>query len=226
MKILGIDTSTDFLSIAVVDESTLLVNFEHLCKRQHLSYLMPSIKEILKKSNLSLRDLDGFAVSIGPGSFTGLRVGVSTVKGLALISQKPVVGIASLDVIAQNVVYFPDIICPIIDAKKNKLYSALYQSKDNRLKKLSKYLLISLAQLMTKIGRRRTLFLGDGIKLYKDDISQLCPQAEFAPTSLWFPRASIVAKMGLCAIAKGRGDNPYELVPMYLYSRECSITGK
>lgn len=226
MKILGVDTSTDFLSIAIVDENVLLVNFEHFCSRQHSSNLIPLIKETLKKSNLSIEDLDAFAVSIGPGSFTGLRIGASTIKGLALSCNKPVIGVPTLDVIATNATYFPHIICPIVDARKDKIYSALYQSKNNRLKKVSKYLLISLDRLISKIGKRKTLFLGDAVKLYKNNIKKIFSKAEFAPASLWFPRASVVARIGLEKIAKGKQDNPDELVPMYLYSRECSITGK
>ncbi len=226
MKILGIDTSTDFLSVAIVSEDSIVLNLDYLSHRRHSSELIPLINEALKRSSLSLKELDGFAVSIGPGSFTGLRIGVSTIKGLALSSKKPVIAVPTLDVIAQNAAYFPDIICPIIDARKDKIYSALYQSKNNRLKRISKYLLIPLDRLMRKIDRRRVLFLGDGIKLYKNSISKVSPKAEFAPSPLWFPRASVVAQKGLEALAKGRQDNPYDLVPMYLYSRECIITGK
>lgn len=226
MKILGIDTSTDFLSIAIIDENGLLVNFEYPCNRQHSSSLIPLIKEMLKKSALAIKDLDAFAVGIGPGSFTGLRIGVSTIKGLALGCNKPVVGVPTLDVIATNAVYFPGIICPIIDARKGKIYSALYQSKGKGLKKISKYLLISLDKLVFKIGKRKTLFLANGVKLYKNDISKLFPKAEFAPVSLFSPKGSVVAQMGLEKIAKGKQDDPDQLVPMYLYSQKCSITGK
>lgn len=226
MKILGIDTSTDFLSMAIINENGMLVNFEYSCNRQHSSNLIPLIKEMLNKSGLSIKDLDAFAVGIGPGSFTGLRIGVSTIKGLALGCSKPVVGVPTLDVIATNAAYFPGIICPIIDARKGKFYAALYQPKRNGLKKISKYLLIPLDKLALKIGKKKTLFLGDGVKLYKNDISKLFAKAEFAPVSLFSPKGSAVAQMGLEKIAKGKQDDPNQLVPLYLYSQKCSITGK
>lgn len=223
MKILGVDTSTNILSVAIVEDKDIIANLSRTLEKGHSSGLVPMIEEILKKSNISLKQIDGFAVGIGPGSFTGLRVGVTTMKTLAFAVDKPIVGISSLDTIAYNGIGTSGLICPIVDAKRNQVYSAIYAWEGKVLKRLSNYLLTPVERLLKKI-KGEALFLGDAVELYREEIIKIKEgTAKFAPKSFWFPQASRIALLGLEAFKRGERDNPYSLVPMYLYPKECTI---
>jgi tRNA threonylcarbamoyladenosine biosynthesis protein TsaB len=223
MKVLGVDTSTNVLSVAIVEDKDIISNLSRTLEKGHSSGLVPMIGEILKRANISLERIDGFAVGIGPGSFTGLRVGVTTMKTLAFSVDKPIKGLSSLDAIAYNGVGAPSPICPIVDAKRDQVYSAIYAWEGKVLKRLSNYLLIPIGRLLKKI-KGEVLFLGDGIELYKEEIIKIKKgKAMFAPKSSWFPQASRIAFLGLEAFKRGEMDNPYSLVPMYLYPKECTV---
>jgi len=128
MKLLAIDTSTDYLSLAVMDGSDALSRIHRSEPRSHSSLLMPMIDEVLSRAKTALRDLDGFCLSIGPGSFTGLRIGVAAIKGLAVITKKPIVTVPTLDAVAENAKEFHGIICAVLDARKGKVYACIYRS--------------------------------------------------------------------------------------------------
>ena len=138
MKILAIDTSTDYLSLAVLDNGKVLAKFHQKTSMRHSILLVPTIDKMLKRARLKVKDIDCFAISIGPGSFTGLRIGVTVIKGLAYALKKPVVAVPTLDVIAWNAQNFKGMICPVLDARKNKVYACIYRSDENAVKKISK----------------------------------------------------------------------------------------
>ncbi len=210
MKILAIDTSTDYLSLAVSNGDKVLARFHKKAERSHSSLLIPLIDKILKKVRLKLKDIDAFSISIGPGSFTGLRIGATTIKGLSYSLKKPIVTVPTLDVIAWNAKGFQGIICPVLDARKNKVYACIYKSDGKAPRRISKYLLLPIEELMKKINKfDKILFLGD-VKGEKRD---------------WHPRAEIVAKMGYENFRKRKFVSPENLEPLYLYSRECDIKG-
>jgi tRNA threonylcarbamoyladenosine biosynthesis protein TsaB len=223
MKILGIDTSTHSLGIALVEDGKLLVSIDKILGLRHSQDLIPMVQSLLREHSLEIADIDCFAVSRGPGSFTGLRVGVAVVKALALVEKKPVVGVPTLDVIAQNVCYFEGLICPLMDAKKQKVYAALYRQGRKTLRRMSPYLLVSIDELLKRI-RTKTLFVGDGIRLYGATIQKKRKKAEFAHERLWLPKAEHVALLGWEQFKKGKIDKPLDLVPLYLHSRECNVT--
>lgn len=228
MKVLGIESSCDILSVSIIDEGRLIGCIKSLRNKGHSAYLTPMIKDILKMAKLSLDDMYGFALSIGPGSFTGLRVGVATVKGLSFATGKPVIGIPTLDVIADNLGLIRGIACPILDAKKGKVYTTMYEYKNARQKRLLSYKLITADEAidMAIEKKKDTIFLGDGLKLYKNRIkSRLKNKASFAPEHLWFPSAETVARIGEIRFKEGKREDPEELLPMYMYSKECSIKG-
>lgn len=223
MRVLGVDTSTKVLSVAIIEDRDIIANLSCTLEKGHSSGLVPMIEEILKTSSLSLNQIDGFAVGVGPGSFTGLRVGVTTMKTLAFAVDKPIKGISSLDTIAYNGAGISSLICPIVDAKRNQVYSALYRWEGKVLKRLSNYLLTPVGKLLKKI-KGEVLFLGDAIELYKEEIIKLKKDAaKFAPKISWFPQASRIAFLGLEAFKRSRRDDPYTLVPMYLYPKECTV---
>lgn len=217
MKILSIDTSTDYLSVAITDGAKVLARYHKPSHRNHSRLLIPTISNLVRKARLKLKDIGGFCVSVGPGSFTGLRIGVVTVKGLAYALGKPIVTIPTLDVIAYNAKGFKGIICPVLDAKKSKVYAALYKSDGVTFKKVSKYLLIEAESLLKMASKYdKVLFLGDGVKLVGSE----------EKIKNWHPRADAAALLAHESFKKKRFISPEDLEPMYIYSRECDITGK
>ncbi|RKY01883.1 tRNA (adenosine(37)-N6)-threonylcarbamoyltransferase complex dimerization subunit type 1 TsaB, partial [Candidatus Poribacteria bacterium] len=126
MRVLGIDTSTTTGSIGLIDGDKVVAEHVLDVMETHSSRLMPAIDQMLKKAGLSIWDVDLIAVSKGPGSFTGLRVGVATAKGLAYALRKPIVGVPSLDVLAFGVKFFDGLICPLLDARRGEVYGAIY----------------------------------------------------------------------------------------------------
>lgn len=232
MRVLGIDTSSPKLGLALVSSGKLIARLELTLERGHAQYLIPSLDKLLKKAKLSINKIDALAISIGPGSFTGLRIGVSTIKAISIAKNKKILAVPSLDVLAYNGLNkergLPagrqEYICPVIDARKNKIYAALYRKDKGRLKKQTKDLLISPEDLV-KIIKKPTLFLGDALKVYKEAIGHgaIADKAIFAEEKLWFPRAEFVALLGEQLAKKKKFTNPLDLVPLYLHKRDCQI---
>lgn len=225
MTILAIDTSTDYLSLAILKDGRIAAKFHKRAHRRHSILLVPMIGKLLKKARLKVKDIDCFAISVGPGSFTGLRIGVTVVKGLAYALKRRIVAVPTLDAIADNAKSFKGLICPVLDARKNKVYACIYKSDGKTLKKISKYLLLPAADLLKKIKAMgyNVLFLGDAIgQIFAGDI-------ERAPKiwgKNWHPKAEVVARLGAEDFKDKKFVKPKDLEPMYLYSKECDITGK
>lgn len=210
-NLLAIDTSTDYLSIAVMKDDTVVSLFHRKTPMSHSRLLVPTIDRMLRKSGIKLRQIDCFCISIGPGSFAGLRIGVTVVKGFSYILKKPIVAIPTLDVIAHNVKNYFGIICPVLDARKGKVYACLYRSDSKGMKKISKYLLLPMREMIKKTEiYDKILFLGDAVEHGRD----------------WHPRGDVLARLGLEEYRKKRFVTAEDLEPLYLYSRECDITGR
>ena len=221
MKLLAIDTSGDYLSVAVMDGVRALARIHKKVPRSHSSLLMPTIDSCLKKARLRLPEIDAFAVSIGPGSFTGLRIGVATVKGLAFVSKKPIVAVPTLDAIAENGRKFRGILCPVLDARKNKVYACLYRSDGKALKRISRYLLLPLTDLLKKLERYdNVFFIGD----FAERAAAMLAGAKVV-TKAWHPRPDVVGRLGAEYFEKKKYVSVEDLEPLYLYSSECDITG-
>jgi len=231
MKLLALDTSTSFLSVAVAEGEKILSSYHRPAHMLHSARLIPTIDSVLKKARARLSEMDGFVLGIGPGSFTGLRIGVTTVKALAFVTKKPVVAIPTLDAIAHNAGGFRGTVCPVLDAKKGKVYACLYESGGDKLKRISDYLLIAPDELMIMIGRKKmsreekVLFLGDGAEVYKDALAPGDGRMEFYEGHRWHPRARVIAMLGLEKFKKKIFSDIFDLTPFYLYSKECDIKG-
>lgn len=227
VKLLAIDTSADYLSLAVINGDKIIGRFHKKARMNHSRLLVPAIDTLLKKTKLKLKDIDGFALSIGPGSFTGLRISAVTVKGLAFSLRKPIVTVPTLDAIAHNIKNFRGIICPVLDARKNKVYACLYRSDGKTIKRISKYLLMPIADLMERIEKIKSegvIFLGD----ISERVSPLsrAESRDRGTSPRWEPRAEVIARLGAEKFRKKQFVKPDDLEPMYLYSRECDIRGK
>jgi len=224
MHVLAIETSSSVLGVALVDEQRVLASYELLADRAHAAELPGAVTRVLQTAGVTLEGLDGIPVDIGPGSFTGLRIGAAFVKALAFRIKKPVVGVPSLDVLAANLLFAPHLICPIVDAKQHKVYAALYRTTDGGLAKQSDYHLLSVEELIAMLKDGPIMFLGDGIPLYRQHLAQaLGERAHFATSDLWLPRAATLGRIGLERLTKGQQDDPSRLVPMYLHPMTCSI---
>jgi len=221
MKLLAIETSSPILGVALCDEHGTLAAIEAPEERASVN-LIPRIQKILKKKRVKLKDVDGFAVSIGPGSFTGLRVGVTAVKGLSYATKKPIVSIATLDAIARNVFVKKDTICVLLDARKGNVYSAIYKNNNGKLKKSSGYMLMPAEKVLKKL-KGEVLFIGDAITACGDIIKKKYKKAVFADKKYWYPRASVVGELGIRKFKQKKFSNTKALVPMYLYGRECNV---
>jgi len=226
MNLLSLDTSTKKLSLAVSRGEQILKYRNVTLSRPLSSSIMPSIRTILDNAKMPLARLDGFAVGLGPGSFTSLRVGLSTIKGLAFAVGKPVVGIPSLDVLAMNVPEDSAQVCTLCDARRNLVYACLYDKHGMTLKRKSEYLLTDIQQVLKKI-KGKVVFIGDGLTLYAADIKKskgIMPQ--LIDQKNIFPQARFLTHLALERFAKKKYDNIDQLVPLYLYPDHCQIKKK
>lgn len=222
MNLLAIDTSTKHFSLAIVKDGKVLRYRSIVLKRVLSDSIMPAIQGILRKVGLTLAKIDGFAVGLGPGSFTSLRVGLATVKGLAFATRKPVVGIPSLDVLALNVKEDGQV-CVVCDAKRNMVYACLYQKKGDTLKRKSKYLLTEIENVLKQIKGEVT-FVGDGVPLFREAIEKAAGiKARFAGEKQMYPQARHLATLALKRFESKEHDAPETLVPLYLYPEDCQV---
>jgi tRNA threonylcarbamoyladenosine biosynthesis protein TsaB len=223
MIILAFDTSSRMLSAALLRDGKIISEFNVDSGLRHSSVLFPRTRDMLKKSGIDPKSVSGFAVSAGPGSFTGLRIGISTVKVLAMIFGKPVCAVPSLDAIAYNVKAVDKNICVILDARKKKVYACLYRFRKGILKRKSKYMLCEPEKAISGI-KGDYIFTGDGIAAYGDRIkAALKERAEFAQENLWYPCAATVARLGFEKFGKKEFVDTDGLTPEYLYPKECDI---
>jgi len=216
MKILALDTSSNGLSVAVMDNEKLLSEyFITGSKKDHSRKLMPMIEEILKDVEVGVEDIDYYAVSIGPGSFTGLRIGITTVKGMAFANDKQVVGVNTLDALAGTIEYSGEIICPLIDAKNNQVYTAIY----NKGQKIVNDNVILINELTDKLKflNSKIVFVGDGAALHEEYLrNELQENCVIVNRADVLPVASSVAKVASDKIKKGETLNSEDLEANYL----------
>lgn len=223
MILLSADTSSSTFSIALLEGHRLIDEFESEFPNRHSSGLLPAIERLLSKNSYLLEDVQAFCVGLGPGSFTGLRVGITTIRGIALALKRPIVGMPSIDGMAHSLFAQKGRICAIIDAKQKRVYARIYSCSDKGIKPKSGFLLLGIKELLSKI-KEPTTFLGDGIRLYRNDISQkLGKEAKFAPESFWYPKAAIMGSLALRRLQAGKRDNCFSLSPLYIYPKECQI---
>ena len=213
MLILGIDTSTNVGTVAIYsDVKGTLGEISVNINKTHSENIMVMIDELFKLTNTTINDIDKIAVSIGPGSFTGIRIGVAVAKGLASATNCKIVGVNELDVIAGNSTSNECEMCSIIDARKERGYYCTFKYENGILKQLEDYKVGELREFLETRKEIRTVYLGDGAINYKNLISNIVGEnGLFAPKSLNLPRASVVAELGI-----NNEDNLYTMEPIYL----------
>lgn len=218
MRVLSLDTSTESATCAVLDDDKLLGEITFNYKKQHSVVLMSMVDTLLNNLKLNVDSLDGFVVSKGPGSFTGLRIGASAVKGLSQGTGKPFVGVSSLDALAYNLAYTNGIVCPILDALRDNVYTALYKFEEDRLNIISEYMIISIDELITILNEygEHVCFIGDATPKFREKLTSNIKNISFAPAHLNLTRASSLGELGLNLLKDGVYDDLYTFAPLYL----------
>lgn len=223
MYILGIETATTTGGAAIVTEDAVIALSVLNIEVTYSERLMPTIDRVVRDAGLTLPEIGGFAVSIGPGSFTGLRVGLSTVKGLALATGKPVAAVPTLEALAWNLPYSAYPVCPMMDARKSQVYSAIYRFDGSHLLPVMTESALSLDDLTRSVSGP-TVFTGEASVLYRAELRALLGErALFAPAACCFPSAATVAQLGLALIKSGLTAEPDALVPHYIRRPEAEV---
>lgn len=186
MKILALETSAKSVSTAVVENGAPLAYAYQCTGLTHSRTLMPMVDAMLKNAELTFGDMDAIAVAAGPGSFTGLRIGIAAVKGLAWAADKPCFGVSTLEAMAQNLAHMDGLLVCAMDARRNQVYNALFEAKSGVLTRLTPDRAIAVAELAEELRgeTRRLLVLGDAGRLCRDGLAQLGVESELAPAQL------------------------------------------
>jgi tRNA threonylcarbamoyladenosine biosynthesis protein TsaB len=218
MRVLSLDSATEVASCAIIEDTRLLGEVVINYKMQHSKTLLPIIDSLLTSLDLTLKDIDGFVVSKGPGSFTGLRIGMATIKGFSQGTKKPFVSVSTLDSLAYNMCYTGGIICPILDALRGNLYTALYTFNGTELVTISDYMVISVEELIPLLLNHKSPvhFIGDGLVKHGALLKESLPDVSFAPVHINLARASALGEIGIKRLSRGEEDNIYDSAPMYL----------
>ncbi len=223
MKVLGIDTSTSCGSVGLIDHGEVISDYLLNVPVTHSQRLLGAIELILREARCTIENLDGWAIALGPGSFTGLRIGVSTVKGLAFATGKPVIGVSTLDVLASQVGPTPYLVCPVLDARKKEVYTASYRFEKGLIKRQSDYQAIKPEDLAGRI-KEPTIFLGDGAKAYRDLLLNSLPSLAFFPFApLHLSHGSTVAILGSELLERGKCLDLSTFAPIYVRPSEAEI---
>ncbi len=213
MIVLAVDTSTSSGSVALLDNDSILGELILGSGTAHSRRLLAGMDYLMKEAALEIEEVELFAISTGPGSFTGLRVGISTIKGLAWAMNKPVVGVSSLMALAMNIPFSGLTICPILDARRGEIYAAQYRWKGSVLNAVDEAKAIPPELLYDRMTAKEVVFLGDAIRSYGHLIKENIKGAILAPNHLWSIRSSNIARLAL-----GRCGKEYtalEIVPAY-----------
>lgn len=217
MKVLSIDSSSKVATAAILEDNILLGEYVLNNKKEHSVILLPMIENLLKDCNLSIDDIDGYVVSKGPGSFTGLRIGMATIKGMSFGSNKPYISLSSLEGLAYNLINFDGIICSVMDALRENVYAAVYKSINNTLEPLLNPTSMELSDLLDYLKKynEKVIFVGDGVIKHKEYILNNFTNPIFPPDSFNIIKASTIAEIGINKLKQGLSDNPNS-GPVYL----------
>lgn len=223
MKIIAIDSSGLVASVAILENDTVLAQYSVNYKKTHSQTLLPMLSEIVKMTEFNLEDVDAIAISQGPGSFTGLRIGSATAKGLAFSLQKPIIEVPTLEAMAYQLFGYEGVICPMMDARRGQVYTGLYQYKKENNKSvfsaLSEQQAVCVEEIVQHINElgMPVLYLGDGYDAYQEKISELtCVPFEIAPAFLSRQSAAALSHLAKDLFEKGQYVDSKQHKPDYL----------
>lgn len=225
MKILGLDSSGLVASVAVVEDdgenSNLVAEYTVNYKKTHSQTLLPMLDAIAQMTELDLSTVDAIAVAGGPGSFTGLRIGSATAKGLGLALNKPLVHIPTVDALAYNLYGTEKLICPLMDARRNQVYTGIYEFQGEKLRALEPQMAVGIEEIAEKLCRlgREVIFLGDGVPVFRKRLTEELMKDvpfSFAPAHVNKQRAGAVAMLAVSYVRAGKTETAAEHRPDYL----------
>ena len=217
-KILGIESSSLVASVAILDGDTITAEYTVNHKKTHSQTLLPMLDEIVRMTEQNLEDLDAIAVSGGPGYFTGLRIGSATAKGLGLSLEKPLIHVPTLAATAYNLFGASGLICPIMDARRNQVYTGIYRF-EKKFETVMDQDAMDMGELIEKLNAmgERVIFLGDGVPVYEKQIAEkMTVPYDLAPAHVNRQRAASVAALGAVYFAEGKTETAMEHKPDYL----------
>jgi tRNA threonylcarbamoyladenosine biosynthesis protein TsaB len=215
MKTLGVDTSTPVNTVALCDDGRILVETAVDCGRAHAERLMATVDWVLAEAGTDMDGIGMLAVSVGPGSFTGLRIGVAAWKGLALARGIPLVGVPTLDALTRIGAFHDTAVCPMLDAKMNEVFAALYRFSPKGREKLTEDCVVPASEMLAR-APEDTIFLGDGADLYRDAILAARPNATILGGGFRSPRASAVCIEAEAMVKAGCATSAAAVKPVYL----------
>lgn len=218
MKILGIDTSTMAANVAVLEDDKLICEYTINTKKTHSQKLMPMIENMLKLSDIDIKDIDAIGICVGPGSFTGLRIGMATAKAMAHVNNIPLIGVNSLEVLSANMDLCNKKICSILDAQRNQVYTCKYIVEDSKCKQIEEISIIPIDNLLEELSstNEEWVILGEAAYKYKEKIEDI------SNITIPSPSNNITKASSLCIVARDKFEqnievhNCYDINPMYI----------
>jgi tRNA threonylcarbamoyladenosine biosynthesis protein TsaB len=219
LLLLAIDTTTKICSAALGDSNKILAEYTLNIKNTHSKHLMPLIVSLFKDAGVDKSLLEGVVVNVGPGSFTGIRIGMATAQGLCQGFNIPVLGVMNLDALAEACSFYNGLICPILDARREQTYTALYKNGPSGPVAVEEAAALSLEELTARLNRydEEIIFLGDGIEVFREDLkTALGERYREMPYSSRFNRAALVLQKGIRAWQEEGPISPYALRPFYI----------
>lgn len=233
MKILAFDSSGLVASVAVLTEDQMIAEYTVNYKKTHSQTLLPMLDEVAKMTELDLAEIDAIAVAAGPGSFTGLRIGSATAKGLGLALGKPLVAVPTLEGLACNLFGCEDVICPMMDARRKQVYTGLYTFRHGKMEILKEQTACPVEEILVEADGlgQKVVFLGDGVPVYRSIIEEKMQSPfTFAPAHMNRQRAGAVGMRAFDYIREGKTQTAAEHAPVYLRKsqaeRELLAKGK
>lgn len=237
MKLIGIDSSGLVASVAIMEDDKLVAEYTINNKKTHSQTLLPMLDEIVKAADLDMKEIDAIAIAAGPGSFTGLRIGSATAKGLGLALKKPIVPVSTVDALAYNMYGTDCLVCPIMDARRNQVYTGIYEFvKENvqgdeadknasaafckyRLNVIKEACAVPIEEITQALNEtgRNVIFLGDGVPVFAEQLKDLMQVPySFAPAHLALQKAGCVASLGMEKFRNGIFEDAAMHSPEYL----------
>lgn len=225
MRILGIDTSTMAASVAVIEDNQLVCEYTINTKKTHSQKLMSMIENMLKESDLNINDIDLIGICVGPGSFTGLRIGMATAKAIAHVNNIPIVGVTSLEMLADNMNLCDKKICSILDAQRNQVYTAKFEYIGNRLVQINDTDILEIDKLINEISSSEDdyILIGEAVYKYEEKLKDI------ENISIPSPSHNVTKASSLCSIALekyNQGENIescYTINPMYIRKSQAEV---
>jgi len=224
LLVLGMETSTPWASVAIGSEQGIIGSCLISRGASHGSFLMPAVEFLMKEADLTYRNLSAVAVGLGPGLYTGMRVGVATAKTLAQALSAPIVGVPSLDLLAFEIRYSNKLICPVLDAKRNEVFFAFYKAVPGGVTRVSEYVVASPAKLLVEMEARteEILLVGNGALLYRHML-ETRRKVEFGSIATAFPRATSLVELALPRLFREDFDRMFDLEPLYMRRSDAEI---